>query len=144
MCWVKQMKLILIALISGILFGVGLSLSQMTNPNKVLNFLDLAGNWDPSLIFVMLGALAVTFTSFRFILKRPTPFFDQKFYLTTKNEIDKRLVIGAAIFGIGWGIAGYCPGPAVAGLGAGNPEALIIIGAIYIGFLVQRYVADRN
>lgn len=137
------MKLILIALISGILFGIGLSLSQMTNPNKVLNFLDLAGNWDPSLIFVMLGALAVTFTSFRLILKRPTPFFDQKFYLATKTEIDKPLVIGATIFGIGWGIAGYCPGPVVAGLGAGNPEALIILGAIYIGFLAQRYVAEK-
>jgi uncharacterized protein len=143
MCWEFDMKLILVSLVSGIVFGIGLSLSQMTNPDKVLNFLDLAGSWDPSLIFVMLGALAVTFTSFRFILKRASPVFDQKFYLATKKEIDKSLVIGATIFGIGWGIAGYCPGPVVAGLGNGNMEAVIMIVAIYLGFIVHRYLFDR-
>lgn len=137
------MKQIFVALISGILFGIGLTLSQMTNPDKVLNFLDIAGNWDPSLIFVMLGALAVTFTGFRFILKRPNPVFDRKFYLSTKKEIDKPLVIGAAIFGIGWGIAGYCPGPVLAGLGNGNFEAVIMIVAIYLGFIVHRYFFER-
>ena len=131
------MKIIFFSLVCGILFGFGLALSQMTNPDKVLNFLDITGNWDPSLIFVMLGALFVTIFSFRFILKRPAPLFDRKFYLAVKTEVDTPLVTGAAIFGIGWGIAGYCPGPAVAGLGLGNPEALIIIGAIYAGFLAQ-------
>jgi uncharacterized protein len=137
------MKLILASLISGILFGVGLSLSQMINPEKVLNFLDIAGVWDPSLIFVMLGALEVTFISFKVILKRPSPVFDHKFYLATKKEIDKPLIIGATIFGIGWGLTGYCPGPAVAGLGFGNPEAVIMIIAIYLGFMVHRYLFER-
>lgn len=138
-----DMKLILTALISGILFGIGLTLSQMTNPDKVLNFLDLTGNWDPSLVFVMLGALAVTVTSFRFILKRQAPVFDQKFYLAAKKEIDKPLIIGAAVFGIGWGIAGYCPGPAFAGLGLGNPEGVILVVAIYLGFIVHRFLFER-
>lgn len=137
------MKLIIISLISGILFGIGLALSQMVNPEKVLNFLDLAGNWDPSLIFVMLGALLVTFISFRLILKRSTPLFDNKFYLAMKTEIDKPLIIGAALFGIGWGTAGYCPGPAVAGLGLGNPEAVSILGAMFLGILVHRHFFDR-
>ena len=137
------MKLILASLFSGILFGVGLSLSQMINPDKVLNFLDIAGAWDSSLIFVMLGALEVTFISFKVILKRPSPVFDHKFYLATKKEIDKPLIIGATIFGIGWGITGYCPGPAVAGLGFGNPEAVIMIIAIYLGFMVHRYLFER-
>jgi uncharacterized protein len=132
------MKQIFVALISGILFGIGLTLSQMTNPDKVLNFLDIAGNWDPSLIFVMLGALVVTFTGFRFILKRPNPVFDHKFYLATKQEIDKPLVIGAAIFGIGWGIAGYCPGPVLAGLGIGNFEAVIMVITLYLGFFAHK------
>jgi uncharacterized protein len=132
------MKLIMVALISGILFGVGLALSQMTNPDKVLNFLDIAGNWDPSLIFVMVGALAVTTLFFRKILKRPKPLFDQGFYLSSKSAIDKPLLIGAAIFGIGWGISGYCPGPSVAGLGLGNFEAVVMIISIYTGFIAHR------
>lgn len=137
------MKLLLTALFSGILFGIGLALSQMTDPNKVLNFLDVAGNWDPSLIFVMLGALAVTFVSFRFILKRQAPLLDRQFYLSAKKEIDKPLIFGAVIFGMGWGIAGYCPGPAVAGLGLGNPEALILIVTIYLGFIAHRFCFER-
>ena len=137
------MKLIVISLISGILFGIGLSLSQMTNPNKVINFLDIAGNWDPSMIFVMLGALAVTFTTFRIILKRTKPVYDQKFYLAVKRGIDKPLVVGAALFGIGWGIAGYCPGPVVAGLGVGSLEAVIMVFAIYLGFIVHRNLFER-
>jgi uncharacterized protein len=132
------MKLIVLALISGILFGVGLTLSQMTNPDKVIGFLDLAGNWDPSLIFVMLGALTVTTLSFRIILKRPSPLFDKGFYLSSKSAVDKTLLIGAAIFGIGWGISGYCPGPSVAGLGLGNFEAIVMVAAIYMGFIAHR------
>ncbi|MDD5580933.1 MAG: YeeE/YedE family protein [Methylobacter sp.] len=132
------MKLIMIALISGLLFGAGLTLSQMTNPDKVLNFLDIAGNWDPSLIFVMAGALSITLLFFRPILKRPRPLFDKKFYLSSKSALDKPLLIGAAIFGIGWGISGYCPGPSVAGLGLGNFEAIVMIGSIYLGFIAHR------
>ena len=128
------MKLIGLAFLSGILFGVGLALSQMTNPNKVLDFLDLTGNWDPSLLFVMIGALAVTGSCFWLILKRPAPLFDQQFYLSSLSAIDKPLIIGATIFGIGWGITGYCPGPSVAGLGLGNFEGLVMVCAIYLGF----------
>ncbi|WP_394752952.1 DUF6691 family protein [Crenothrix sp.] len=132
------MKLIVIALISGIIFGIGLTLSQMTNPAKVLNFLDITGNWDPSLIFVMAGALAITMLCFTKILKQPAPLFDQQFYLSSKSAIDKTLLIGAAIFGIGWGISGYCPGPSVAGLGLGNIEAVVMIFSIYLGFIAHR------
>jgi len=132
------MKLIVMSLISGILFGIGLTLSQMTNPDKVLNFLDIAGNWDPSLIFVMVGALTVTLLFFRKIIKRPTPLFDKEFYLSSKSVIDKPLLIGAAIFGMGWGISGYCPGPSVAGLGLGTSEAVVMIFSIYMGFIAHR------
>jgi uncharacterized protein len=132
------MKLAIISLISGILFGVGLTLSQMTNPDKVINFLDIAGNWDPSLIFVMVGALAVTVLLFRPILKRPRPLFDKQFYLSSKAAIDKTLLIGAAIFGMGWGISGYCPGPSVAGLGLGTSEAVVMIGSIFLGFIAHK------
>ena len=136
------MKLIMFALLSGILFGIGLALSQMTNPDKVFNFLDIAGNWDPSLIFVMVGALAVTSLFFNLILKRPRPQFDEKFYLSSKTSIDNPLLIGAAIFGIGWGISGYCPGPSVAGLGLGNFEAIVMIFSIYMGFATHRFYRE--
>lgn len=132
------MKLIVIALISGIIFGIGLTLSQMTNPDKVLNFLDITGNWDPSLIFVMAGALGVTTLCFRKILKQPAPLFDRQFYLSSKSAIDKPLLIGAGVFGIGWGISGYCPGPSIAGLGLGNTEAVMMIVSIYLGFVAHR------
>jgi uncharacterized protein len=132
------MKTLLAALFCGILFGFGLALAQMTNPDKVIHFLDVTGNWDPSLILVMLGALAITMTAFRLILKRPQPVFDNTFYLPTKQAIDKPLLIGAALFGIGWGITGYCPGPVVAGLGLGNFESVAMLGAIYAGFFAHR------
>ena len=132
------MKVIVASLISGALFGVGLALSQMTNPDKVINFLDIAGNWDPSLIFVMVGALALTSLFFSKILKRPRPLFDKEFYLSSKSTIDKPLLIGAAIFGMGWGISGYCPGPSVAGLGLGSFEAVVMIFSIYMGFFAHR------
>lgn len=123
-----------VALLCGIIFGAGLTLSQMTDPAKVLSFLDIAGNWDPSLIFVMLGALTVTMTSFRIILKMPSPLLAQRFLIASKTALDKPLILGSVIFGIGWGITGYCPGPSVAGLGLGNIEALIMVCAIYAGF----------
>ncbi len=128
------MKQNLIALLCGILFGIGLSLSQMINPNKVLNFLDISGHWDPSLIFVMLGALAIAFVAFKLILKRPAPIIADSFHVSRKSLIDTRLILGAAIFGIGWGFSGYCPGPAVAGLGLLSWESVIMVIAIYLGF----------
>ncbi len=137
------MQLIVIALISGILFGVGLTLSQMTNPNKVIGFLDISGHWDPSLILVMAGALTVTSLFFRPILKRLKPLFNKEFYLVSKTAIDKALLFGATLFGIGWGISGYCPGPSVAGLGLGNFESIVMIFAIYIGFICHRFLFQK-
>ncbi|MGR9116753.1 MAG: DUF6691 family protein [Gammaproteobacteria bacterium] len=135
---------LLVALTSGIVFGFGLSLSQMINPKKVLDFLDIFGNWDPSLAFVMIGALSVALISFRWVLKKPHPFFESGFHITHKTAIDKPLILGAMVFGIGWGLSGYCPGPAVAGLGVGNLEALIMVGSIYLGFFSQRYLEKRQ
>jgi len=138
------MKKILLALVSGILFGLGLSLSQMVNPEKVLGFLDITGNWDPSLAFVMIGALAVAFISFRWVLKRPAPLLDDSFHVSKRREIDKPLLLGAALFGIGWGMSGYCPGPALASLGLGTREALVMVIAIYAGFFSQKWFAGRK
>ena len=138
------MKQNLISLLCGIIFGIGLSLSQMINPNKVLNFLDITGNWDPTLIFVMMGALAVSSVSFRWVLKRPAPLLAESFHISKKASFDKPLVFGAAIFGIGWGMSGYCPGPAVANLGLLSLESLIMVVAIYSGFFACNRYFDRK
>ena len=138
------MKKILIALISGIIFGLGLSLSQMMNPEKVISFLDISGDWDPSLAFVMMGALAVTFISFKWVLSRSEPLLESDFHLSKRKKIDKSLLAGAAIFGIGWGMSGFCPGPAVASLGLGSIEAVVMVLSIYLGFFCQKmWVANK-
>lgn len=103
----------LAALAAGMLFGLGLAISQMANPAKVLGFLDLAGHWDPSLALVMGGALAVTLPGYRLVLRRPKPVLSASFGLPTSRTIDWRLIGGAAIFGVGWGLVGFCPGPAI-------------------------------
>ena len=128
------MKQNIAALLCGMLFGVGLSLSHMINPNKVLGFLDVAGHWDASLLFVMLGALPVAMLGFKLILKRPAPLWADMFHLTKNTLVDKKLIIGACIFGIGWGLAGYCPGPVVAGLGLFSMESVVMTIAIVAGF----------
>ena len=138
------MKQNLIALLCGTLFGIGLSLSQMINPNKVLNFLDISGHWDPSLMFVMMGALAVAFVAFKLILKRPAPVIAESFHVSRKSLIDKRLILGAAVFGIGWGFSGYCPGPAVAGLGLLSWESVIMVAAIYLGFFTYNRFFEQQ
>ena len=137
------MKANLVALLSGVIFGLGLALSQMINPNKVINFLDVTGNWDPSLAFVMMGALAVTMLSFRFILKRSIPLLDSGFHVSKQTIINRPLLLGAVIFGIGWGMSGYCPGPAVASLGLLSVEGIIMVMAIYAGFFSQRWIANK-
>jgi uncharacterized membrane protein YedE/YeeE len=138
------MKQNLVALLCGIIFGIGLSLSQMINPNKVLNFLDITGNWDPSLIFVMLGALVIAFISFKWILKHPAPLLAESFHISKNTSVDKPLLLGAAIFGIGWGMSGYCPGPAVTGLGLLSLESVILVVAIYLGFFVyNRFIGQK-
>jgi hypothetical protein len=138
------MKTNVIALLSGVIFGIGLSLSQMINPNKVLNFLDVTGHFDPSLIFVMVGALSVTMLSFKWIRTLSVPLFGQHFQLSKKTIIDKPLIIGGVIFGIGWGMTGYCPGPVVAGLGLFSMESVIVIAAICVGFFAYNALFERN
>ena len=128
---------LLIAIFAGLLFGVGLAMSSMVDANRVLGFLDVTGNWDPTLMFVLGGAVLTTLMTFRFILKRPKPIDDACFHINPSNVIDKRLIIGSAIFGIGWGLAGYCPGPAIATLPT-TAEALWFIPSMAIGMLVAR------
>lgn len=134
----------LLVLTAGILFGLGLSLSQMINPTVVIGFLDITGNWNPALMFVMVGALLVTTIGFRFVLKRNKPMFDSQFHLPIKNHIDKPLIIGAVIFGIGWGLSGYCPGPAVAGLALGQLETLYFVLAMIIGIKCAQFVVGKR
>lgn len=137
------MKTNIVALVSGTIFGLGLALSNMVVPDKVLNFLDVTGNWDPSLAFVMMGALAVAVLSFRFILKRSAPLLDSGFHVSKQINIDKPLLLGAGLFGVGWGMTGYCPGPAVASLGMLSIEGLIMVVAIYAGFFSHRWIAGK-
>lgn len=121
------------ALLAGALFGAGLTISQMINPRKVLAFLDLAGDWDPSLALTMGGALLVTVPGYRFVFRRAGPVFDATFRLPLKTAVDGRLLAGAAMFGVGWGLAGYCPGPAISALALGTVEPWIFIGAMLAG-----------
>ena len=126
------MKL-LMALLAGLLFGLGLILSGMTDPAKVLGFLDLAGNWDPSLAFVMGGALLVGSLVFPFATKRPKSILGDSLRLPTATRIDRRLVLGGLTFGVGWGLAGYCPGPALASLAQGGTKPLLFFAAMLVG-----------
>jgi uncharacterized membrane protein YedE/YeeE len=121
------------AFIAGTLFGLGLALSEMVNPARVIGFLDVAGRWDPTLIFVMGGALLVTATIFPLILRRPRPFLAEQFHLPTKKEIDRPLILGAITFGIGWGLAGFCPGPALAALASGSRAVALFVIAMVVG-----------
>lgn len=132
----------ILALITGTLFGFGLALSQMVNPEKVLAFLDLAGNWDPSLALVMGGAVAVTLVAFPFVTRRSRPLFSGSFQLPSLTAIDRRLVIGSALFGIGWGIGGYCPGPALAAFAVGSWEPFVFVPAMIAGSLTWRRIAQ--
>ncbi|MBA8887944.1 hypothetical protein FHW12_002168 [Dokdonella fugitiva] len=136
-------RAVLSALASGALFGVGLAISGMTDARRVLGFLDVAGEFDPTLLFVLGGAVVTTLVAFRLVLARAHPLFADAFRLPASRRIDAPLVAGAAVFGIGWGLAGYCPGPALAGLGAGSVEALWFVPAMLTGLLIQRALAGR-
>ena len=127
----------------GLIFGLGIALSGMINPAKVLNFFDVAGTWDPSLAFVMGGALATTALGYRFVLRRDAPLLEPRFQLPTARDIDARLVGGAALFGVGWGIAGFCPGAAVPALGTGRWEVALFVAALLAGLWVARAIRDR-
>ncbi len=129
----------LLALLAGLVFGAGLLLSGMSNPAKVQAFLDLAGRWDPSLAFVMAGAIAVGIPAFALAKRRGRTFLGLPVQLPARMGVTPRLVLGSAVFGIGWGLAGYCPGPAIVGLGAGYPKAAAFVAAMVVGMLVFRF-----
>ncbi len=131
------MRLITTYLI-GLIFGVGISLSGMANPAKVLNFFDLFGAWDPSLIFVMGGALITTFVGYKMVFGRAAPVLESAFHLPSARNIDAKLVGGSALFGIGWGIAGFCPGGALPALGTGRWEVFAFVGALVVGIALAK------
>jgi uncharacterized membrane protein YedE/YeeE len=129
----------LVALLAGIMFGLGLGVAQMVDPLKVLAFLDLAGKWDPSLLLVLGVAVPIAAIGQRIAGRRPAPCFDDRFHLLPRQRIDAPLWIGSALFGIGWGLAGYCPGPAIASLGFDNGEALWFVPAMLAGAGLHRW-----
>jgi len=133
------MKL-LSALLIGALFGTGIALSGMGNPAKVINFFDIAGSWDPSLAFVMGGALIVTFFGYRLAFARKAPVLAESFSLPTARDLTPRLIAGSAVFGVGWGIAGFCPGGALPMLGTGIADVFIFVAAVVVGMLLARAV----
>jgi hypothetical protein len=134
----------LAALAAGTLFGFGLAVAQMTDPRKVLGFLDITGAWDPSLLVVIAVAVPVTFAGYRLAGRRRAPLLDSRFGLPTLTRIDVPLLAGATLFGIGWGIAGYCPGPALATIAAPTRETLIFVPTLFAGFGLARIWALRR
>ncbi|MEQ8509580.1 MAG: YeeE/YedE family protein [Rhodospirillaceae bacterium] len=138
------MKRAVIALICGSIFGLGLTLSEMVNPAKVLNFLDVFGTWDPSLILVMGGAVVTTFIGYQLVLKRASPIFSEVFQLPTAKDFDSRLVTGAILFGVGWGLVGFCPGPALTALLIGGEPVVYLVLSMMVGmFLADQLFAPK-
>lgn len=134
----------LAALVAGGVFGAGLAMAGMTDPLKVLGFLDVAGQWDPSLLFVLGGAVITAFVGFRIVSVRGRPLLAERLSVPDRSRIDGALVVGSALFGIGWGIGGYCPGPAIAGIGLGNAELAWFLPAMLAGgWLRQRLAPQR-
>ena len=127
-----------VTLLSGTLFGAGLALGGMVDPARVRGFLDIFGDWDPTLAFVMGGAVAITLISFRFVLKREGPIWGDRFMIPTRRDLDPRLIGGASIFGIGWGLVGYCPGPALASLVYLLPETIVFLASMLAGAAAVR------
>lgn len=132
------------ALFGGLVFGLGLCVSQMMNPQKVIGFLDVAGAWDASLALVMAGALAVAGVAWVLILRRAKPVLEAEFQVAKNTTIDTPLIAGAAIFGIGWGLSGFCPGPAIAGLSLGIVENYVFVGAMFMGMWVFQIVSKAK
>ena len=132
------------SLLSGFIFGLGLTVSSMTNPAKVIGFLDITDNWDPSLMFVMIGAIAISAPLFYLLRNKTKPLFDLKFEIPTTKKIDKKLILGASIFGIGWGTVGFCPGPAIASLALLKPVSIMFVIAMASGFYMSKFVKIDN
>jgi uncharacterized protein len=139
----RAFKSSIVALVAGLSFGAGLVMSGMAQPRKVLGFLDVFGAWDASLLCVMAGAIAVHAIGYRLVRARPQPLFDARFAVPTRRDIDADLVLGAVLFGIGWGISGYCPGPSVIALASGRPGVLIFVAAMAVGMLVTSWLQKR-
>jgi len=132
------------AFVAGLIFGVGLLLAGMANPAKVLAFLDIAGNWDPSLALVMGGAIPVSAIGFYLTRLRSDPLFGDSFQVPTNRKLDKRLVLGALGFGVGWGLAGFCPGPALVALGTGSLKAVVFVAAMLSGMVIFEMLEKRK
>jgi uncharacterized membrane protein YedE/YeeE len=132
------------ALIAGVIFGLGLILSGMTDPKKVIGFLDIAGNWDPSLMLVMIGAIGVSYFAFRHAKKRTHSYLREEIQLPISQQIDKPLVLGAITFGIGWGLVGLCPGPALAVLTLGSYEVVLFVLAMLLGMELHHLFKNKT
>jgi len=130
----------IISLVSGIIFGVGLVISGMINPEKVLGFLDLFGNWDPSLAFVMIGALIVSSPLFHIIKNKEKPLFAEKFNYSNNKVVNNRLIVGSALFGAGWGLGGLCPGPAISSIALININSITFVFAMFFGFYLVKFL----
>ena len=130
----------IISLVSGIMFGVGLVISEMNNPEKVLGFLDLFGNWDPSLAFVMIGALIISSPLFHIIKNKEKPLFAEKFNYSNNKEVNNRLIVGSALFGAGWGLGGLCPGPAISSIALININSITFVFAMFFGFYLVKFL----
>lgn len=137
------MKLLLVAIVAGLLFGIGLVISDMVNPARVLAFLDVAGEWDYSLALVMGGALIPSAIAYRIRARMQRPVCDARFQVPTRRDPDARLIVGAVLFGIGWGLVGLCPGPALAALTTGATPVLIFVAAMLAGMALHRWTLDR-
>lgn len=127
--------------LAGLIFGLGLVISGMADPAKVLNFLDVTGRWDPSLAFVMAGAVAVTMVGFRMTFRRRAPVLADRFHLPSATAIESRIIVGPALFGLGWGLAGFCPGPAITSIALGQPATVYFVAAMLVGMVVARQTA---
>ena len=139
----RMMSLVMAGL-AGAVFGIGLLLSGMTDPAKVIAFLDVSGDWDPSLAFVMGGAVLVNFVAYRLIVgRRHEPWFDVIFHLPSRRDLDLPLLIGAAVFGVGWGLGGLCPGPGLVSAAGGSQAALVFVGTMVVGMLLARIARNR-
>ncbi|MFG6466634.1 DUF6691 family protein [Roseateles sp. BYS87W] len=135
---------VIVGLLSGLMFGLGLIVAGMVDPAKVLGFLDLGGAWDPSLAFVMAGAIAVGLPAFTLARRRRETFLGLQMQLPTSQLLDRRLVLGSVMFGVGWGLAGLCPGPALVVAGVGAPKALVFVGAMLAGMGVFEWLEARR
>ncbi|MGM0826079.1 MAG: DUF6691 family protein [Pseudomonadota bacterium] len=137
----KKHLTLMASYVAGLLFSLGLAVSGMTDPARVVGFLDVAGDWDPTLMFVLGGAVMTTFIGYRFVLKQPAPMLAGRFELPSRRDLDTKLLGGAALFGVGWGLSGYCPGPAIASLGGATLPLVAMLATMVLGWLIAKRIA---